>query len=60
MLRRLTMEHDCVYIKILILNNLDSIKISESSKKELLRKAACDANYLVREKAGLAIVGGDF
>lgn len=54
------MEHDCVYIKILILNNLDSIKISENSKNELLRKATYDANYLVREKAKLAVIGGDF
>lgn len=45
------MDHDCVYIKILIVKNLANISISEDAKKELFRKADSDASYLVRMKS---------
>ncbi len=44
------MECECVYIKILILNNLDHISIDEESHGRLLSKAMDDTNYLVRKK----------
>ena len=45
------MEHDCVYIKILIVKNLVNINISEEAKKEIFRKADNDPCYLVRMKS---------
>ena len=45
------MDHDCVYIKILIVKNLANISISEDAKKELFRKADSDASYLVSMKS---------
>lgn len=45
------MEHDCGYIKILIIKNLADIHISDAAKKEIFRKADNDSNYLVRIKS---------
>lgn len=45
------MEHDCGYIKILIIKNLADIHIGDAAKKEIFRKADNDSNYLVRIKS---------
>ncbi len=45
------MECECVYIKLLILNNIEQITLDEASQNLFLSKAKSDANYLVRKKA---------
>lgn len=45
------MEDECVYIKLLILDNIEQIVIDEESQRRFLSKALADANFLVRRKA---------